>query len=173
MALPPSELSGKLPSIDESVLGGGGGNNEEANAVREKLTTIVAKVDEMRQQRAQLLNRLKLSIQDDDLTKVIASRQQDVQTDEAGFFREQLKKHQELKVYLEQNLSAQDNILRALAESNAAYAVERRRMQEASRERAQFIENLILSYQSVDELIEKASKVVIMNFYFILGSTRN
>lgn len=41
-------------------------------------------------------------------------------------FEEQLKKYDQLRVYLEQNLAAQDNVLRALTEANVQYAAVRR-----------------------------------------------
>ena len=37
-------------------------------------------------------------------------------------FADELKKHSTPVTYIEQNLSAQDNILKALTEANAAYA---------------------------------------------------
>lgn len=45
-------------------------------------------------------------------------------------FEEQLKKYDQLKVYLEQNLAAQDNVLRALTEANVQYAAVRRVLSE-------------------------------------------
>jgi hypothetical protein len=45
-------------------------------------------------------------------------------------FEEQLKKYGQLKVYLEQNLAAQDNVLRALTEANVQYAAVRRVLSE-------------------------------------------
>lgn len=45
-------------------------------------------------------------------------------------FEEQLKKYDQLRVYLEQNLAAQDNVLRALTEANAQYAAVRRALGE-------------------------------------------
>ena len=39
-----------------------------------------------------------------------------------SFFQEHLKKHDQQKAILMQNLSAQTNILRALTETNAKYA---------------------------------------------------
>ena len=38
------------------------------------------------------------------------------------FFEEELKKHNTICTYIEQNLSAQDNILKAVTDANAAYA---------------------------------------------------
>lgn len=45
-------------------------------------------------------------------------------------FEEQSKKYDQLKVYLEQNLAAQDNVLRALTEANVQYAAVRRVLSE-------------------------------------------
>lgn len=45
-------------------------------------------------------------------------------------FEEQLKKYDQLRVYLEQNLAAQDNVLRALTEANVQYATVRRVLSE-------------------------------------------
>lgn len=45
-------------------------------------------------------------------------------------FEEQLKKYDQLRVYLEQNLAAQDNILQALTEANVQYAAVRRALSE-------------------------------------------
>lgn len=41
-----------------------------------------------------------------------------------------MKKYDQLKVYLEQNLAAQDNVLRALTEANVQYAAVRRVLSE-------------------------------------------
>ena len=38
------------------------------------------------------------------------------------FFRENLQKHDQVLTYIRQNLTAQDNILRALTDTNAEYA---------------------------------------------------
>ena len=58
------------------------------------------------------------------------------------FFKEQLHKHDEAVDILEKNLTAQDNILRALTETNAKYARVKRTIDETerrcvSRDRAQ------------------------------------
>lgn len=45
-------------------------------------------------------------------------------------FEEQLKKYDQLRVYLEQNLAAQDNVLRVLTEANVQYAAVRRVLSE-------------------------------------------
>lgn len=157
-----SELSAKLPQIElEPQNGGGGGVNlDQLQSTREKLATLLGKVEEMREQRAQLVNRLQLSLKDDDPTQAIAATQNDVGTDPHAFFAKCLLKHGQLVQYIQQNLVAQENILRALTDANASYAVERQRLVEASRQRDDAIERLVASYRRVDELCEKARKGV-------------
>lgn len=45
-------------------------------------------------------------------------------------FEEQLKKYEQVKVYIDQNLSAQENILKALTEANVQYASVRKGLAE-------------------------------------------
>ena len=45
-------------------------------------------------------------------------------------FEEQLKKYDKIKVYLEQNLAAQENILKALTDANVKYAAVRKALAE-------------------------------------------
>jgi len=153
LSLPLNELSEKLPAIQQI-------NDEESKQIRDKLISLLAKVDEMKVQREQLLRRFQAAIQDDDITKMIASKQNEI-TNPSEFFAEQLKKHDQLVVYLQQNLQAQDNILRALAESNALFASDRKKILEATQQRNAYIDSLVFSYQSISDLIEKANKGVV------------
>ncbi len=153
LSLPLNELSDKLPAIEQI-------NDEESKQIRDKLVSLLAKVEEMKTQREQLFKRLQAALQDDDLTKLIASKQNDI-TNTSEFFAEQLKKHDQLQVYLQQNLQAQDNILRALAESNASFASDRKKILDATQQRNSFIDSLVFSYDSIGDLCEKANKGVI------------
>lgn len=45
-------------------------------------------------------------------------------------FEEQLKKYDQIKVYLEQNLAAQENVLKALTDANVKYAAVRKALAE-------------------------------------------
>lgn len=45
-------------------------------------------------------------------------------------FEEQLKKYEQVKVYIDQNLSAQENILKALTDANVQYAAVRKSLAE-------------------------------------------
>lgn len=45
-------------------------------------------------------------------------------------FEEQLKKYEQVKVYIDQNLAAQENILKALTDANVQYATVRKSLAE-------------------------------------------
>ncbi len=70
----------------------------------------------MKAQRAELLTRLQRALAEDDLTREIAATQNELAAESSSseFFRQHLAKHQQLATYLQQNLAAQDNILRAV-----------------------------------------------------------
>ncbi len=122
----------------------------------------------MKSQREELLKRLQRAIHEDDLTKKIASHQNEI-SEPQSFFQEQLKKHEQLSTYLQQNLQAQDNILRALADANALFTTDRKKILDATQQRSSFVDSLVFSYQSLDELFEKANKGV--NFFASLNKS--
>lgn len=119
----------------------------------QNLKRILAKVQEMRDQRVSLEQQLRELIQKDDITASLVTTDHSEMkvgwmSSEKGalllgfslggvvpvfpqkLFEEQLKKYDQLKVYLEQNLAAQDNVLRALTEANVQYAAVRRVLSE-------------------------------------------
>lgn len=144
--------------------------------VLQNLKRILAKVQEMRDQRMSLEQQLREMIQKDDITtslvttdrsemKVGASRrvwgrrfvchtsrsglQQELcpvpgypgaspatcdpsnpPLSRQKLFEEQLKKYDQIKVYLEQNLAAQENVLKALTDANVKYAAVRKALGE-------------------------------------------
>ena len=153
LSLPITDLTAKLPAIEQL-------NDEESKQVREKLVTLLAKVKEMKDQREELTKRFLRAIQEDDLTKVIASHQNEIGENAGEFFKGHLKKHEQLTTYLLQNIQAQDNILRALAEANAAFTSEKQKILSATQARNAFVDELILSYQSVADLSEKSRRGV-------------
>ena len=80
LSLPVSEITEKLPVIEEI-------NDEESKVVRDKLVTLLAKVKEMKDQRDELSKRFLRAIQEDDLTKVIASHQNEIGENTDEFFK--------------------------------------------------------------------------------------
>jgi hypothetical protein len=153
LALPVNDLTEVLPQIETT-------NNIESKEIKDKLVSLLGKVDEMKTQRDELLKRLQRSVEEDDLTKSIAAQQNEIKN-EYEFFKQNLKKHEQLVMYLDQNLQAQDNILRALADTNASFAADRQKIQDATHKRNLFIDGLVFSYQSIEDLSEKAEKGVV------------
>lgn len=73
----------------------------------------------MRKQRCKLLEQFRLDLEADDITKkALAERD----LDPRKLFETELKKHDKQRELIEQNLRAQENILRALTEANANFA---------------------------------------------------
>ncbi|KAM9186357.1 tyrosine-protein phosphatase non-receptor type 23 [Dugong dugon] len=127
----------------------------EDKAVLQNLKRILAKVQEMRDQRVSLEQQLRELIQKDDITASL------VTTDHSEIkklFEEQLKKYDQLKVYLEQNLAAQDNVLRALTEANVQYAAVRRVLSELDHKWNSTLQTLVASYEAYEDLMKKSQE---------------
>jgi len=73
-------------------------------------------------------------------------------------FEEQLKKYDQLRVYLEQNLAAQDNVLRALTEANVQYAAVRRVLSELDHKWNSTLQTLVASYEAYEDLMKKSQE---------------
>nr|XP_054753045.1 tyrosine-protein phosphatase non-receptor type 23-like [Lytechinus pictus] len=159
LASPVETLQATLPSAKEA-------RNEEDDEAEKKMQKLVAKVDEMKTQRQTLEQQLRDNIRDDDVTGGIVTRTKGSMQE---FFQNELKKHETLITYLEQNLSAQDNILKAMTEANAAYAERRKMVTGIASKREEKIGELISSYTVYDDLIEKSNKGI--GFYKKLEGT--
>ncbi|XP_066100749.1 tyrosine-protein phosphatase non-receptor type 23 isoform X1 [Saccopteryx bilineata] len=127
----------------------------EDRAVLQNLKRILAKVQEMRDQRVSLEQQLRELIQKDDITASL------VTTDHSELkklFEEQLKKYDQLRVYLEQNLAAQDNVLRALTDANVQYAAVRRVLGEVDQKWNSTLQTLVASYEAYEDLMKKSQE---------------
>ncbi|KAF4100539.1 tyrosine-protein phosphatase non-receptor type 23b [Onychostoma macrolepis] len=121
----------------------------------QKMKTILGKVDEMRKQRISLESQFRDLIHKDDITGVL------VTTDRAEIktlFAEQLKKYDQLKGYIEQNLVAQDNILKALTEANVQYAPVRKTLTLTEQQWNSTVQALIASFEAYEDLMKKAEE---------------
>lgn len=140
--------------------------------VLQNLKRILAKVQEMRDQRMSLEQQLREMIQKDDITTSLVTTDRSEMKVGATLrawgapsgvtrpgqgcskssalsqpapelprplrasplsqklFEEQLKKYDQIKVYLEQNLAAQENVLKALTDANVKYATVRKALAE-------------------------------------------
>ncbi|XP_069873806.1 tyrosine-protein phosphatase non-receptor type 23 isoform X2 [Dipodomys merriami] len=126
----------------------------EDKAVLQNLKRILAKVQEMRDQRVSLEQQLRELIQKDDITASLVTTDHS----EMKLFEEQLKKYDQLKVYLEQNLAAQDNVLRALTEANVQYAAVRRLLGELDQKWNSTLQTLVASYEAYEDLMKKSQE---------------
>lgn len=129
--------------------------SQDETSSLQKMKTILGKVDEMRKQRISLESQLRELIHKDDITGVL------VTTDRAEIktlFAEQLKKYDQLKGYIEQNLVAQDNILKALTEANVQYAPVRKTLTLTEQQWNSTVQALIASFEAYEDLIKKAEE---------------
>lgn len=135
------DISSLLPSTGANVP-----FNESNLAEMEKL---LEKVEEMKSQRLMLENQLKETMASDDIMKqVLAHNKKEIEQ----VFDNEIKKYDRITSLIEQNLSAQDNILRALTKANAKYSETRRAILDNERNRSARIASLIHTFEVFREL---------------------
>ncbi|BES89352.1 BRO1 [Nesidiocoris tenuis] len=144
---PLSEVQASLPTLDSL--------NLNDNPTLNEVIMLVNKVGEMRRQRATLASQLRESICSDDITGLLVTR---INDNVEEIFTKELEKHDKYVTLIEQNLAAQDNILRALTEAYANYAPTRKATTEIMRQRDLILSALISSYDAYEDLIAKSSK---------------
>ncbi|OQR77340.1 tyrosine-protein phosphatase non-receptor type 23-like [Tropilaelaps mercedesae] len=137
----PDILQQKLPHVIEAT-------TEDAKVINE-LIRLFDKVDEMKAQRHKLFNNLREAIRNDDITKLIVANAQE---DLNAVFDKAIAKHEQAIVVLEKNLSAQDNILKAVTEANASAAEVRLNLQQARQPWNTAIEGLRASAKAFEEV---------------------
>jgi len=128
----------------------------------------------MRKQRCQLIERLREDLDADDITKKALTERE---LDPGKLFELELKKHDKNRELIQQNLRAQENIVKALTEANANFADYRRQIV-ATNERSKHYNNfliiiffrralqsltLVTAYQVFMEIVEKTQKA--LGFY--------
>ncbi|XP_028325465.1 tyrosine-protein phosphatase non-receptor type 23 isoform X2 [Gouania willdenowi] len=146
-------LGGPLESLREALpqpqLG------EEDVAGLQTMKRILGKVQEMREQRSSLEKQLRDLIQQDDITSTLVTSER---ADIKQIFEEQLKKYEQVKVYIEQNLSAQENILKALTEANVQYALVRKGLSQTEQQWNSTVQGLVGSYEAYEDLMKKSQE---------------
>ncbi|NXI22327.1 PTN23 phosphatase, partial [Sterrhoptilus dennistouni] len=129
--------------------------SEEDKQVLQNLKRILAKVQEMREQRLSLEQQLREMIQKDDITTSLVTTDR---SEMKKLFEEQLKKYDQLKVYLEQNLAAQENVLKALTDANVKYAAVRKALAEVEHKWNTTVQTLVASYEAYEDLMKKSQE---------------
>ncbi|XP_030122800.4 tyrosine-protein phosphatase non-receptor type 23 [Taeniopygia guttata] len=129
--------------------------SDEDKQVLQNLKRILAKVQEMRDQRMSLEQQLREMIQKDDITTSLVTADR---SEMKKLFEEQLKKYDQLKVYLEQNLAAQENVLKALTDANVKYAAVRKALAEVEHKWNTTVQTLVASYEAYEDLMKKSQE---------------
>eukprot|EP00066_Takifugu_rubripes_P014273 XP_011603539.1 PREDICTED: LOW QUALITY PROTEIN: tyrosine-protein phosphatase non-receptor type 23 [Takifugu rubripes] len=129
--------------------------SEEEVAGLQCMKRILGKVQEMREQRSSLEKQLRDLIQQDDITSTLVTAER---ADIKRIFEEQLKKYEQLKVYIDQNLAAQENILKALTEANVQYATVRKGLSQTEQQWNGTVQGLVGSYEAYEDLIKKSQE---------------
>uniref|UniRef100_A0A8B9SR87 Tyrosine-protein phosphatase non-receptor type 23 n=1 Tax=Anas platyrhynchos TaxID=8839 RepID=A0A8B9SR87_ANAPL len=128
---------------------------EDDKQVLQNLKRILVKVQEMRDQRLSLEQQLREMIQKDDITTSLVTADR---SEMKKLFEEQLKKYDQIKVYLEQNLAAQENILKALTDANVKYAAVRKALAEVEHKWNTTVQTLVASYEAYEDLMKKSQE---------------
>ncbi|XP_051879944.1 tyrosine-protein phosphatase non-receptor type 23 [Pristis pectinata] len=129
--------------------------SDEEKATLQNMKRILLKVEEMRDQRSSLLQQLRDAIQKDDITTTLVTTDH---SEMKKLFEEQLKKYDQLRVYIDQNLAAQENILKALTDANVKYAAVRKALAEAEQKWNVTIQMLVASFEAYEDLMKKSQE---------------
>ncbi|XP_036394745.1 tyrosine-protein phosphatase non-receptor type 23 [Megalops cyprinoides] len=129
--------------------------SEEEVAGLQCMKRILGKVQEMRDQRSSLEKQLRELIHQDDITAALVTTDR---ADMKRLFEEQLKKYEQVKVYIDQNLAAQENILKALTEANVQYASVRKSLADTEHKWNTTVQTLVASYEAYEDLMKKSQE---------------
>lgn len=129
--------------------------SEDEMAGLQTMKRILSKVQEMRDQRNSLEKQLRDLIHQDDITTALVTTER---ADMKKLFEEQLKKYEQVKVYIDQNLAAQENILKALTEANVQYATVRKGLTETEHKWNSTVQMLVASYEAYEDLMKKSQE---------------
>ncbi|KAK6622648.1 hypothetical protein RUM43_008490 [Polyplax serrata] len=146
LSLPLKELISHIPTINE---------NSDVQAVSKEMQHLISKIDEMKQQRLLLAGQLRDLVCQDDITRQVITFSGERIED---LFDQELKKYDKYVSLIEQNLVAQENILRSLKDVYARFGSTRKSTSELHKRRSAIISSLIASYDAYEDLLSKSSK---------------
>lgn len=143
----PSEL---LPKFEDS--------SDDMEVIK-TLEILLDKVDEMKQQRSNLITQLRQSLDDDDVIKhvVAASSEHELKS----VFDQEILKHNKFLAPLQANLKMQNDLLDSLERANAKYGqvkLNYRNKRLAYAERVESLKKVYTTFKTICEGIEEALK---------------
>ncbi|XP_061164355.1 tyrosine-protein phosphatase non-receptor type 23-like [Saccostrea echinata] len=145
---PIEDIKNALPSKDKE-------KTPEDETIVKELQRLISKVDEMKSQRSLLEEQFRTEVQKDDITHRIVTQEG---SNKQVMFEQEILKHKKLEEIIQQNLTAQDNILRALTDANVRYAEVRRKVGDVAARREVMIKDLINSFDVYEDLLAKSQK---------------
>ncbi|KAK4879126.1 hypothetical protein RN001_007272 [Aquatica leii] len=148
LSLPLTELKQQIPSIEFP-------NPNINEDVVNEMEKLMGKIDEMKKQRAMLWAQFHDAVKNDDITSRLVTCSQ---ISKEQLFDQELQKHQNQATLIEQNMAAQDNILKALVDAYARFTESRRYIQDVITKRTNMLAALNNSYDTYDDLLAKANK---------------
>lgn len=146
-------------------------STEDEELIR-KLEKLLDKVDEMKQQRANLLSQLSQSLEQDDVIKyvVAAASEQELK----NVFDKEIQKHHKFLAPLQSNLKLQNEILDTLERANAQYGqvkLNHRALKAAYSEKVESLKKIYVQFKatsdSIDQGLEYQKKMheLVRNFH--------
>ncbi|XP_055701901.1 tyrosine-protein phosphatase non-receptor type 23 isoform X2 [Phlebotomus papatasi] len=144
LAQPLSEITGVVPVNKEAA--------DESHFA--ELKHLLTKVNTMKAQRATLVQEFRDGVTADDITGKIVTWEKKLEK----LFKKELAKHDKVVSLIEQNLSAQNNILKALTDAYAKCAPQMKALVETKHKREHFFSSLAASYDIYEDLLGKSAK---------------
>ncbi|CAH8430165.1 unnamed protein product [Schistosoma rodhaini] len=152
------EFIKKLPSVNNLI------TDSTLNNIAKESQRLFDKVNEMRQQRVELINQLRTNLHLDDVDSDLLIIPDEVKQDLNSWFENRLKsKHDHLVNIIKQNLKAQDNIQSALIDLNAEFAPKWTELSEIRTKRSEQIDNILLTNEAFNDILLKSKQGI--NFY--------
>ncbi|VDP39426.1 unnamed protein product [Schistosoma margrebowiei] len=155
------EFIKKLPSVNDLI------NDSTLINISKESQRLFNKVNEMRQQRIELINKLRTNLHIDDVdSDLIIISDQDKQNLNSWFENRLKTKHDHLVNIIKQNLKAQENIQSALIDLNAEFAPKWTELLEIRTKRSEQIDNILVAGEAFDGILSKSKQGI--DFYITL-----
>ncbi|VUZ57207.1 unnamed protein product [Hymenolepis diminuta] len=146
----PEEIEATLPNANHLI------TDSELLEGLDEAARILSKVEEMRAQRTRMLEDLRAGLQADDITQELLTTS--TTEERNALFQRHLDVHQKAVDLLNLNLTAQENISRALIDAHAKVGVKKHDILKCRRQRAEEIDDLVRSGEAYDDLILKCGE---------------
>ncbi|KAM7537708.1 hypothetical protein Aperf_G00000077665 [Anoplocephala perfoliata] len=146
----PEEIGATLPNANDLI------TDSELLEGLDEAARILSKVVEMRAQRTRMLEGLRAALQADDVTQELLVT--NTQEERDALYQRHLDVHQKAVDMLNLNLTAQENITKALIDVHAKVGVKKHDILKRRRQRAEEIDDLVRSGEAYDDLILKCGE---------------